>query len=208
MKENGEESAPYADERWPSKPGQGRESAFGRVQFPCSTDGLADRPEVAAGRNRSESSRYPHDGITVAAGDLPLFAPQPERPLKAAFAGAVYSPGDDDARLTDQLARVFGVLKVGGWLTVAELSGKTGDPAPSVSAQLRHLRKPRFGGWNIEKRRRPRTDEKRSNLWEYRLHGKLAETGRKDHLLEAVLSELADLRAVVQRLQAAMEGKS
>lgn len=41
-----------------------------------------------------------------------------------------------------------------------------GDPAASVSAQLRHLRKPRFGGFVVEKR--PRGDRERG-LWEYRL---------------------------------------
>ena len=44
----------------------------------------------------------------------------------------------------------------------------TDDPHASISAQLRHLRKEKFGSYNIEKR--PRGD--RSNgLWEYRLWG-------------------------------------
>ncbi len=54
----------------------------------------------------------------------------------------------------------------GAWRTVSEISEVTGDPQPSVSAQLRHLRKPRFGSYIIE--RRSRGDRKRG-LFEYRL---------------------------------------
>lgn len=40
----------------------------------------------------------------------------------------------------------------GQWRTLAEISAVTGDPPASVSAQLRHLRKPRFGAHLVEKR--------------------------------------------------------
>jgi len=53
------------------------------------------------------------------------------------------------------------------WLTLAELSGKTKFPPASISAQLRHLRKARYGGWVVEKRRREWV--KQEVLWEYRL---------------------------------------
>jgi hypothetical protein len=53
------------------------------------------------------------------------------------------------------------------WLALAELAEKTKFPPASISAQLRHLRKPKFGGWVVEKRRREWvTDEL---VWEYRL---------------------------------------
>jgi hypothetical protein len=58
------------------------------------------------------------------------------------------------------------------WLTLHELSRLTGYGEASVSAQLRHLRKPRFGGFAVEKRQRA-VDEvirgERGTLWEYQL---------------------------------------
>jgi hypothetical protein len=35
------------------------------------------------------------------------------------------------------------------WVTLAELAGKTKYPPASISAQLRHLRKARYGGWVV-----------------------------------------------------------
>ena len=53
------------------------------------------------------------------------------------------------------------------WVTLAELSGKTNFPPASISAQLRHLRKARYGAWVVEKRRREW--EREEVVWEYRL---------------------------------------
>jgi hypothetical protein len=53
------------------------------------------------------------------------------------------------------------------WVTLAELAGKTKFPPASISAQLRHLRKARYGAWGIEKRRREWVTEEL--VWEYRL---------------------------------------
>lgn len=82
------------------------------------------------------------------------------------FDGAGYAPALDHARLTGQLRRVFAAMRDGAWHTLDELSRATGDPAASVSAQLRHLRKVRFGSHQVDKRRR---GEPRAGLWEYRL---------------------------------------
>ena len=57
------------------------------------------------------------------------------------------------------------------WVTLAELAGKTKFPPASISAQLRHLRKPGYGGWVIEKRRR--AWEIDGVVWEYRLEEKI-----------------------------------
>jgi hypothetical protein len=40
------------------------------------------------------------------------------------------------------------------WLTLTEISRMTRYGEASISAQLRHLRKPEFGGFFVEKRRR------------------------------------------------------
>lgn len=67
------------------------------------------------------------------------------------FDGDDYQPERDDERLTGQILRVWNVVKDGGWRTLAHISLITGDPEASISAQLRHLRKPRFGGHFVEK---------------------------------------------------------
>ncbi len=84
----------------------------------------------------------------------------------ADFDGPIYQREFDFARLTGQIKRVYECMRDGRWRTLAEVAGITGDPEASVSAQLRHLRKPRFGGFVVEKR--PRGDRERG-LWEYRL---------------------------------------
>lgn len=68
------------------------------------------------------------------------------------FDGADYVPERDDNRLSSQLERIKNVVRDGRWRTLSEISEVTGDPMPSVSAQLRHLRKPRFGSHIIERR--------------------------------------------------------
>ncbi len=54
------------------------------------------------------------------------------------------------------------------WVTLGEIAAKTGDPEASISAQLRHLRKARFGSWLVDKRRRYGD----LGLWEYRIRRK------------------------------------
>jgi len=98
------------------------------------------------------------------------------------FNGAVYDPELDHARLTKQIGRVYEALPWGEWLTLAEIEAKTHDPQASISAQIRHLRKERFGGYQIDKRRR--TPD--GGTWEYRLAGKRAKTGEQLILEEAV----------------------
>lgn len=79
------------------------------------------------------------------------------------FNGSDYDPARDDVRLTGQLLRVWNVMASGAWRTLDEISRLTGDPAASVSAQLRHLRKPRFGGHQVEK------NHLGSGLYQYRV---------------------------------------
>ncbi len=59
------------------------------------------------------------------------------------------------------------------WLTLDELTKLTHYPPASISAQLRHLRKPEHGGFAVEKRPR-RVDEALrgedfGTVWEYQL---------------------------------------
>lgn len=72
-----------------------------------------------------------------------------DKPLR--FDGSDYLPWRDDERLTGQYWRVWRVMVDGGWHTLSEIARITGDHEASVSAQLRHMRKPRFGSHTIEK---------------------------------------------------------
>jgi len=82
------------------------------------------------------------------------------------FDGAVYDPQFDNDRLSKQLGRVFNCMIDHSWRTLGEIAAVTGDPQASISAQLRHLRKPRFGGYIVS--RRPRGDRS-IGLFEYKL---------------------------------------
>ncbi len=84
----------------------------------------------------------------------------------ARFNGPEYVERFDHARLTGQLLRVYAHMREGRWQTLEEIARATGDPQASVSAQLRHLRKPRFGSHVVEKRPR---GNRAMGLWEYRL---------------------------------------
>ena len=57
------------------------------------------------------------------------------------------------------------------WLTLEELARLTHYPPASISAQLRHLRKPRFGAYAVVKRSRRVNPGMRGDgfgtLWEY-----------------------------------------
>ena len=82
------------------------------------------------------------------------------------FNGSDYEQKFDHVRLTGQIERVFNLMQDANWRTLEEISKATGDPAASVSAQLRHLRKPRFGGHMVLKKPR---GERSHGFFEYRL---------------------------------------
>lgn len=82
------------------------------------------------------------------------------------FDGPEYDKELDQRRLTGQLLRIFDLMKDAKWRTLDEIHKKTGDPASSISAQLRHLRKPRFGSHTVARRRR---GDRTKGLFEYQL---------------------------------------
>lgn len=77
--------------------------------------------------------------------------------------GPAYDEQIDRTRLLDQMGRVKAAMASGQWQSLAELAARTGDPESSISAQLRHLRKARFGGYLVLKRRRTA----QGGTWEY-----------------------------------------
>lgn len=68
----------------------------------------------------------------------------------------------DCERLEGQTRRIYELMRDASYRTLAEIEGITGDPQASISAQIRHLKKIRFGGHTVNKRRR-------GNQWEYQL---------------------------------------
>lgn len=78
------------------------------------------------------------------------------------FDGGTYDPGRDRERLSGMLSRVATVMADGRWHTLRELATVTGGSEAAVSARLRDLRKPRFGGHTVERRYVV------AGLWEYR----------------------------------------
>lgn len=81
----------------------------------------------------------------IVAGDGDMSAVLPCRD------GATYQHQRDGKRLAAQHHRVLAAMRDNGWWTLSELHRATGDPEASISARLRDLRKPRFGGHVIER---------------------------------------------------------
>ena len=65
--------------------------------------------------------------------------------------GPAYDPVIDGAPLRRQheVIRDYMLVHTHEWLTLAEISASTNFPEASVSAQLRHLRKQRFGSYLV-----------------------------------------------------------
>jgi hypothetical protein len=77
--------------------------------------------------------------------------------------GESFSRERDGARLNKQAQDVFNFMSLGRWSTLREISKATGHPEASVSARLRDLRKPKFGGFTVERRALSK------GLWQYRM---------------------------------------
>lgn len=82
----------------------------------------------------------------------------------------------DEARHTGQLRDVYRTMRDGKWRTLWELridvATKFGThyPEQSISARVRDLRKPKFGGYEVL--RRPASECHNDGLFEYRLNTK------------------------------------
>lgn len=79
---------------------------------------------------------------------LPLPLPEHMR-----FDGRTLDSAKDTARLSEQMRRVFKLMCDGQWRTLGQISNLTHAPEASISARLRDLRKPRFGGHTVLRRR-------------------------------------------------------
>lgn len=79
------------------------------------------------------------------------------------FDGSDYTPQQDNARLTRQSDKILNLMRDGVYRTLEQISQLTKEPQASVSAQLRHFRKPKFGSHTINKR------HKGNGIYEYQL---------------------------------------
>ena len=68
------------------------------------------------------------------------------------FNGSDYNHERDSERLTSQYQKIFQLMQDGIFRTLIEIERDTKCPAPSISAQLRHMRKKRFGSHTINKK--------------------------------------------------------
>lgn len=98
---------------------------------------------------------------------LDLFEQLRPRP---GFDGRTFVPRLDGARLRGMLDQVRNVMADGRWRTVAEIRTAVGGSDASITARLRDLRKQRFGGFTVDRRRRGGLASAELGVHEYRVH--------------------------------------
>jgi hypothetical protein len=79
------------------------------------------------------------------------------------FDGRTYDEQRDGERLTTMFQAVRDLLLDGEWRTLREIAEEIGGSEASVSARLRDLRKPRFGGYIV------RRSYRSNGVWIYRV---------------------------------------
>ena len=82
---------------------------------------------------------------------LSVITSQPMQEQLELFNGADYQPDRDHARLSAQHERIRDLMLDGKSRTLKQIAKAAKAPEASVSAQLRHLRKERFGGFTVDK---------------------------------------------------------
>ena len=68
------------------------------------------------------------------------------------FNGSDYDVVRDSKRLSQQHYKIMGLMGDGVFRTLSEISDLIQEPPASISAQLRHFRKPRFGSHIVNKK--------------------------------------------------------
>lgn len=106
------------------------------------------------------------------------------------FDGDTFDPEEDGERLTRQLAAVRTLMLDGRWRTFVQIQEIIGmGTEAAISARLRDLRKPKFGAYEVLRRRVPGT----KGLHEYRVVSPTTLPGEAARL---------DAAEVLQRLRA------
>ena len=71
--------------------------------------------------------------------------------MENVFNGSDYNHQRDGERLNQQYKTIFNLMSDGVYRTLQQISDVTGHPPASISAQLRHSRKERFGSHTVNK---------------------------------------------------------
>lgn len=82
------------------------------------------------------------------------------------FGGSTYLPYLDSARLSSQLERVKQLMNDGEWRTLPQIQAIVGGSEAGISARLRDLRKQKFGGLIVN---RKRIGDPSKGLWVYQV---------------------------------------
>ena len=83
--------------------------------------------------------------------------------MNVQFDGMTFSPTLDGPRLTSQLEAVKALMLDGRWRSLPYIAGYARGSEAGISARLRDLRKAKFGGYQVERRRVA------GGLYEYRV---------------------------------------
>lgn len=86
------------------------------------------------------------------------------------FDGDTIDQERDGERLSRQARTVFNLMRDGKWRTLFAIASWTGEPEASVSARLRDLRKPKFGGYTVDR------EYIADGVWQYRVRKPEAST--------------------------------
>lgn len=98
-----------------------------------------------------DDGAFDGDGPTYGGAKVPNPTPQQPAPAER-FDGPDVTP-EDAARLSRQLARVRELMLDGAWRRLPEIAEVCEGREQSASARLRDLRKERFGGYTVDRRR-------------------------------------------------------
>lgn len=86
--------------------------------------------------------------------------------------GPAFDEKLDGERINKQQANIRVFMLNANWMTLEEIEQALNYPQASISAQLRHLRKIRFGSYLVDKRRR-------GAAWEYHVSPPKEETAEQ-----------------------------
>jgi hypothetical protein len=105
---------------------------------------------------------------------MPPYMDESPLPIKKAYTKPKFDGSDfdtklDQERLTGQMKRIYDVICDGRARTLDEISKLAFAPHASVSAQIRNLRKVRFGSYTILKER---AGDPANGLFVYRMVNK------------------------------------
>lgn len=79
------------------------------------------------------------------------------------FNGSDYNPERDNTRLLSQYRTIFNLMSDGVWRSLSRIAKVTGYPEASISAQLRHAKKEKWGSHTVNRR------HVKNGLFEYQL---------------------------------------